>query len=170
MLQQGTIFANRYELVRLLGRGGFSEVWLAKDSYTRLDIAIKIYAPGQGMDTDGLVEFSQELAGVFNLNHPNLLKPTHVDAWEGMPYLILPFCSQGSIVKRVGKMSEEEIWKMMHDVASGLAYLHQHDIVHQDMKPDPEEIVSRLSELIEGDIKRALIKYCMDKSPSTKQI
>ena len=135
-LKANTLFANRYQLVRLLGRGGFSEVWLAKDSYTHLDIAIKVYAPGSGMDTDGLVEFSQELAGVFNLNHTNLLKPTHVDAWEGMPYLILPFCSQGSIVKRVGKMSEEEIWKMMHDVASGLAYLHQHDIVHQDIKPD----------------------------------
>lgn len=136
MLKQGSIFDNRYQLIRLLGRGGFSEVWLAKDSYTRLDIAIKVYAPGSGMDTDGLVEFSQELAGVFNLNHTNLLKPTHVDAWEGMPYLILPFCSQGSIVKRVGKMSEEEIWKLIHDVASGLAYLHQHDIVHQDIKPD----------------------------------
>ena len=136
MLKQGSTFDNRYELIRLLGRGGFSEVWLAKDSYTHLDIAIKVYAPGSGMDTDGLVEFSQELAGVFNLNHTNLLKPTHVDAWEGMPYLILPFCSQGSIVKRVGKMSEEDIWKMMHDVASGLAYLHQHDIVHQDIKPD----------------------------------
>ena len=136
MLQQGSIFDNRYELVRLLGRGGFSEVWLAKDSYTRLDIAIKVYAPGQGMDTDGLVEFSQELAGVFNLNHPNLLKPTHVDAWEGMPYLILPFCSRGSIVKRVGKMSKEEIWKLIRDVASGLAYLHQQGIVHQDIKPD----------------------------------
>ena len=136
MLKQGSIFDNRYQLVRLLGRGGFSEVWLAKDAYTHLDIAIKVYAPGQGMDTDGLVEFSQELVGVFNLNHTNLLKPTHVDAWEGMPYLILPFCSQGSIVKRVGKMSEEDIWKMMHDVASGLAYLHQHDIVHQDIKPD----------------------------------
>ena len=135
-LKTNTLFANRYQLVRLLGRGGFSEVWLAKDSYTRLEIAIKVYAPGSGMDTDGLVEFSQELAGVFNLNHTNLLKPTHVDAWEGMPYLILPFCSQGSIVKRVGKMSEEEVWKMMHDVASGLAYLHQHDIVHQDIKPD----------------------------------
>ena len=135
-LKANTLFANRYQLVRLLGRGGFSEVWLAKDSYTHLDIAIKVYAPGSGMDTDGLVEFSQELAGVFNLNHTNLLKPTHVDAWEGMPYLILPFCSQGSIVKRVGKMSEEEVWKMMHDVASGLAYLHQHDIVHQDIKPD----------------------------------
>ena len=42
--------------------------------------------------------------------------------------------------------------------------------IHQDMKPNPEEIVSRLSELIEGDIKRALEKHRMDISPSTKRI
>jgi len=135
-LKENTMFANRYQLERLLGRGGFSEVWLAKDSYTKLNIAIKVYAPGQGMDSDGLQEFSQELAGVFNLNQTNLLKPTHVDSWEGMPYLIMAYCSQGSLTKRIGKMSEQDIWHVIHDVAAGLAYLHKNDIVHQDIKPD----------------------------------
>ena len=41
-LKENTMFANRYQLERLLGRGGFSEVWLAKDSYTKLNIAIKV--------------------------------------------------------------------------------------------------------------------------------
>ncbi|MBQ8938923.1 MAG: serine/threonine protein kinase [Paludibacteraceae bacterium] len=136
ILKENILFANRYQLERLLGRGGFSEVWLAKDSYTNLEIAVKVYAPGQGMDSDGLKEFSAELAGVFNLNHSSLLKPTHVDVWEGMPYLIMPYCAQGAISNRIGKMTENEIWKLIHDVASGLAYLHKNDIVHQDIKPD----------------------------------
>ena len=136
LLQENTIFANRYQLKHLIGRGGFSEVWLAQDSYTKLDIAIKVYAPGQGMDSDGLADFSHELAGVFNLNHTNLLKPTHVDAWEGMPYLIMSFCSRGSLTKQIGKLSEQELWHVLHDVAAGLAYLHKNDIVHQDIKPD----------------------------------
>lgn len=130
------MFADRYELERLLGSGGFSEVWLAKDQYTQLHIAIKIYAPGKGLDGDGLKEFSAELARVFDLNSPYLLRPTHVDIWEGMPFLIMPYCANGSISKCIGKMSEEEVWKLIHDVASGLAYLHQHDIIHQDIKPD----------------------------------
>ncbi len=135
-LQENTLFSNRYQLERLLGRGGFSEVWLAKDNWTHLQIAIKVYAPGQGMDANGLQEFCGELANVFDLNHTNLLKPTHVDSWNDMPYLIMAYCSQGSLAKKIMKLSEAQIWKMIQDVASGLAYLHSKDVVHQDIKPD----------------------------------
>ncbi len=136
MLQQDTLFANRYQLRSLIGRGGFSEVWLAHDTWTNLDIAIKVYAPGQGLDNDGLREFCQELASVHHLTHPNLLKPDHVDQWENMPYLIMEYCPKGALSKQVGKLSEEQVWRVLHDVAAGLAYLHSKDIVHQDIKPD----------------------------------
>lgn len=135
-LQENTTFANRYQLERLLGRGGFSEVWLAKDNWTHLHIAIKVYAPGQGMDANGLTDFCGELANVFDLNHTNLLKPTHVDSWNEMPYLIMAYCSQGSLAGKISKMNEEDVWHMIHDVAAGLAYLHERDVVHQDIKPD----------------------------------
>lgn len=138
LLEEKTYFGegNRYYLEKRLGRGGFSEVWLVKDSITELELALKVYAPGTGMDEDGLKTFSKELAVVYDLNHSNLLKPQHVDSWQGMPYLVMSFCPNGSLVKRIGKMTEDEIWKVLHDVASGLAYLHERDIVHQDIKPD----------------------------------
>ena len=47
MLDSGQIIADRYELLKQLGRGGFSEVWLAQDKLTDVKVAIKIYAPGQ---------------------------------------------------------------------------------------------------------------------------
>lgn len=135
-LNEGTLFAERYQLKRLLGRGGFSEVWLALDNITNLEIAVKVYAPGQGMEEDGMNDFCKELSNVYNLNHTNLLKPQHVDNWQGMPYLIMTYCPQGSCHRKVGAMKEEEVWKLLADVASGLAYLHEQEIIHQDIKPD----------------------------------
>lgn len=135
-LKEDLQFAGRYKLLKLLGRGGFSEVWLATDEWTKLDVAVKVYAPGQGMDEDGLKDFCKELSNVYNLNHTNLLKPQHVDTWEGMPYLVMAYCEKGSCYGQVGKFTEKEAWKLIGDVASGLAYLHAQDIIHQDIKPD----------------------------------
>ena len=136
ILQPNITFDNHYTLIRQLGQGGFSEVWLAHDSYMDLDVAIKIYAPGQCMDPNSIDEFRREITGVFQLNHPNLLCPKHLGIWEKMPYLIMAYCPAGSCVKCVGNMTEEEIWHLIRDVAAGLAYLHEKDIVHQDIKPD----------------------------------
>ena len=133
MITENTIISDRYQLKKQLGVGGFSEVWLATDTMTGLDLAIKLYS---GMDDYGVKQFSGELAKVFNLNHQNLLRPQHVAVWNNRPYLIMQYCSQGSCLNRIRKMSEKEIWRLIADVASGLAYLHSKDIVHQDIKPD----------------------------------
>jgi hypothetical protein len=135
-LRENTIFAKRYQLVRILGYGGFAEVWLAEDTVTGLSVAIKAYAPMGGMDEDGLKMFAKELASVYNINHMNLLKPQHVDSWEGRPYMVMPYCSNGSLEKKIGKCREEDIWEIIHEVGAGLSYLHENDVVLQDIKPD----------------------------------
>lgn len=101
-----------------------------------LDVAIKIYAPGQGMDEHSINEFRHEIKEVFHLNHSNLLKPQHLGIWENMPYLIMAYCPAGSCEKQVGTMTEPELWKLIRDVAAGLTYLHEKDVIHQDIKPD----------------------------------
>lgn len=141
MLIQGILVADRYKLLKLLGKGGFSEVWLGEDMLTNVKVAIKIYAPGVGLDDAGISLFTQEFSLVFDMNHTNLLRPTHYDCWEQMPFLILPYCSNGSVYKYLSsdvKMDEKEAWKLLHDVASGLAYLHGKNppVIHQDIKPD----------------------------------
>lgn len=137
-LEEHILFANRYLLERLLGRGGFSEVWLANDTLTSLKVALKVYAPGGGMDEHGVQLFSSEFSLVFNLNHSNLLKPTYYDTFERMPYLVLPYCELGSTARLIGQMREEEAWGFMRDIASGLEYLHGQEppVIHQDIKPD----------------------------------
>ena len=135
-LAENQLFHNRYQLKKLLGRGGFSEVWLAQDTFTSIDIALKVYAPGSGMDDDGVKTFSEEIRRTWTLNHSALLKPQHFDVDNNMPYLIMPYCSEGSCLRRVGKMSESDIWSLLADVAAGLDYLHSQDVIHQDIKPD----------------------------------
>ena len=137
-LRENILFADRYRLLRLLGRGGFSEVWLAFDEKTGLWVAVKVYAPGSGLDEDGVRLFTEELSIVYNLNHSNLLKPHHFDECGGCPYLVLPYCERGSSQRLIGKLTEEEAWRFLHDVSAGLEYLHAKEppVIHQDIKPD----------------------------------
>lgn len=131
-LQQDILFADRYRLIKRIGQGSFAEVWLADDTLADLQVAIKIYG---GMDEDGLKIFVKEINKVYHLNHTNLLKPQYVAAWNNMPYLVMTYCSAGSLEKKIGQITEQEAWKILHDVASGLAYLHSNNIIHQDIKP-----------------------------------
>ena len=139
-MQENALFGDhdRYRLIRLLGQGGYSEVWMAEDRHAGLTVALKVYAPGRGLDEDGVTQFSKEFKMVFNLNHANLLRPTHYDVFERMPYLIMPYCEHGSSIKLSGKINEKMAWTFLHDVASGLAYLHTQEppVIHQDIKPD----------------------------------
>ena len=57
-LKEGLLFAERYKLIRQLGRGGFAEVWLAEDDLTNVQVAVKIYAPGTGLDDNGIKIFN----------------------------------------------------------------------------------------------------------------
>lgn len=137
MLTENQLFANRYRLVKRLGQGAFSEVWKAEDTLVgNLTVALKVYAPDKGLDEDGAKVFGDEFAIVFNLHHQNLLTPSTFDKEKNSPYLVLPFCEQGSSLKLVGKMDERQAAKFLHDVSSALAYLHAKDIIHQDIKPD----------------------------------
>ena len=137
-MEGNKLFHDRYFLERLLGRGNFSEVWLAKDTKTDIQVALKIYAPATGLDDAGLNVFAREFSLVVNANHKNLLKPLYYDSCDRKPYLVLPYCKQGSIMKQVGKFTEQEAWKLIRDVASGLAWLHGMNppVIHQDIKPD----------------------------------
>ena len=141
MLNEGLVFADRYKFIKQLGRGGFAEVWLAEDNLTGVQVAVKVYAPGAGLDENGIKIFTQEFAVVFDMNHTNLLRPTHYDCYERQPYLIMPYIKNGSAFKYITdgqNIPEEECWKMLHDVAAGLAYLHEKTppLIHQDIKPD----------------------------------
>lgn len=133
-------------LKRKIGRGSFGEVWLAADNYIGVDVAIKIYV---ALDSNGLEEFKNEFRNVCRLNHPNLLRPDFFDHQNDCPYLVMAYCP-GVVGRKVGQMSEQEIWKLIRDVSAGLAYLHERDILHRDIKPD-NILISEQGEYVISD-------------------
>ena len=136
-LQQGYLFDGRYKLLKKLGEGGFSEVWLVEDTSAQLTLVLKVFLPVSQLDESGIEMFRQEFALVYNMNHPNLLKYTYFGVCVGHPYLVMPYYNSGSAEDLLGNCSERKAWQFLHDVASGLACMHEHQppIIHQDIKP-----------------------------------
>ena len=131
MFHEGDILCSKYKLKRQFNKGGFSSVWLARDLKAQVDFALKIYDNIEDME-----EFRKGFNLVVNLTHSNIFKPLAYDIHEGVPFLVMSYCQQGSASSKIGKMTEDEIWKFAHDAAAGLAYLHDKKaIVHQDIKP-----------------------------------
>ena len=153
-----SLFDNRYRLVeRLSDEGATADVWLAIDTLTRektytdedtegavtdedsgTRVAIKIYRPKNALDVEGESLFRKEFKTAYNCQHENLLTPTGYGIVNNIPYLVMPYCSNGSVGNLVGKMTDEnEIWRFLQQTASGLAYLHscKPPIIHQDIKP-----------------------------------
>ena len=130
--KSGDIFDDRYTLEKLIGVGGFADVWKAVDNTTHSTVALKIYT---NLDDDGINDLSEEYTRMQNINHTNILKADHFDRDGNIPYLVMKFCGGGSLDKKIGRMENEDVLKVIKDMASGLSYLHQCNIVHQDIKP-----------------------------------
>lgn len=148
IFESGGLFDGHYRLVRPLSTaGGSADVWLAIDVNTldesgdessATQVAIKVYRPKNLIDIEGEYQFRNEFRKVFSCHHENIIQPTYFSVYEEMPYLVLPYCPSGSSERLIGKLrTEEELWKYIYEVASGLAYLHEHSprIIHQDIKP-----------------------------------
>lgn len=136
------VYAGRYRLEQLIGEGGFSEVWKAKDEMADDSIvALKIYAPQKGLDEYGIKQFRKEYSITYNLSHPNLMKVLHFDICDGSPYLVMPFFKMGSLatnLQKNGPLKERQIGMLMQQIGSALEELHSQEppILHQDIKPD----------------------------------
>ncbi len=132
-LTAGMEFDNRYLLIEPIGEGSFGEVWLAEDHSVNVQVAIKIYIH---IDQKGLEVFKKEFKVSYSLNHANLLHANYCSICEGHPYIVMPYCKNGSLTSKIGKIDkEQDVWKLINDISSGIAYLHKHNIVHQDIKP-----------------------------------
>ncbi len=148
IFEKGLPFDGHYKLIDLLSTaGGSADVWLAIDLNTvdesndeskATKVVIKIYRPKNMIDIEGEYQFRKEFKKVFGCHHENIIQPTYFSIFEESPYLVLPYCPSGSSELLIGQLTaNDDIWKYIFEVSSGLAYLHEHtpQIIHQDIKP-----------------------------------
>ncbi len=128
-----TVIAGRYRLVDLLGRGGMSEVWSAKDEELGRRVAIKLLAPNA--DT---LRFEREARAFASLGHPNVTQLYDYGEEDGRPYMVLEYLPGGTLEDRLGRrtpLPDDETLGIATGVAAGLAHAHARGVVHRDLKP-----------------------------------
>src|SRR5271170_6128993 len=127
-----------YEVLGLLGAGGMGEVYRARDSVLKREVAIKVLPSFVSQDPDRLRRFEQEAQAAAALNHPNILAVHQFGAFEGAPYLVSELL-EGSTLRQLLQRGPIPVRKSIDygvQIAHGLAAAHEKGIVHRDLKPE----------------------------------
>jgi eukaryotic-like serine/threonine-protein kinase len=136
--QPGDLIADRYELEELVGTGGMSSVFRARDLQLEREIAIKILHQHYADDPEYLERFRREARAVAALSHPNIV--TVIDRGDdgGRQYIVFEHVEGENLkelVVRSGRLPVRQALELALAVADGLAFAHDHGLVHRDVKP-----------------------------------
>src|SRR5215831_1847625 len=127
-----------YEILSPIGAGGMGEVYKARDSRLKRDVAIKVIATGSSLDGDRLRRFEQEARTASALNHPNILTIHDFGTHDGAPYVVTELLQGVTLRERLamGPLSPRRAIDYAVQIAHGLAAAHGQGIVHRDLKPE----------------------------------
>jgi eukaryotic-like serine/threonine-protein kinase len=127
-----------YEVLGPLGAGGMGEVYRARDSVLKREVAIKVLPSFVSQDPDRLRRFEQEAQATAALNHPNILAVYRFGNFEGTPYLVSELLEGGTLGQQLehGPLPVRKAIDYGSQIARGLAAAHEKGITHRDLKPD----------------------------------
>ncbi|MFZ0760481.1 MAG: serine/threonine-protein kinase, partial [Candidatus Sulfotelmatobacter sp.] len=127
-----------YEIVAPLGAGGMGEVYRARDSRLKREVAIKVLPPAFSLDVDRLRRFEQEALATAALNHPNILAVFDIGMNEGAPYVVSELLEGETLRERLrgGSIATRKTLDYALQIAHGLAAAHEKGIIHRDLKPE----------------------------------
>lgn len=136
----GQVLDRRYHIVKKVGEGGMSYVYLARDVATEQRYAIKILSPALSKDETAMARLRREAALGIRLAHPNVCHIVRMGETEdGLVYIVMPFV-EGEILSdrnyRVGHTTLADTAKFITEIADGLHVAHDLGIVHRDLKPE----------------------------------
>jgi Tol biopolymer transport system component len=127
-----------YEIVSLLGAGGMGEVYRARDSRLKREVAIKVLPQALSLDADRLRRFEQEALATAALNHPNILAVFDIGTYESAPYVVSELLEGETLRERLrgGSIAMRKTLDYALQIAHGLAAAHEKGIIHRDLKPE----------------------------------
>ena len=137
-MEIGELVAGRYEIGELLGRGGMSTVYRAHDRVLERDVAVKVLHERYADDPDYVERFRREARAIAKLSHPNIV--TVIDRGEvgGSEYIVFELVRGEDLKELLAErrtLPLAEALALVHQAARGLAFAHEHGIVHRDVKP-----------------------------------
>jgi serine/threonine-protein kinase len=136
----GQVLDGRYHIVKKLGEGGMSYVYLGHDVAANLRYAVKVLSPALAKDQNAMARLRREAALGMRLEHPNVCHIVRLGETEdGLVYVVMPFVDGEILADRTHKQGHIPLGqtaKFVHDMAQGLQVAHDLKIIHRDLKPE----------------------------------
>ncbi|GLV59103.1 hypothetical protein KDH_59310 [Dictyobacter sp. S3.2.2.5] len=146
-----------YRLTRLLGHGGFADVYLGEHIYLGTCAAIKIL--DTRLSPDEVEHFRQEARIIAQLEHPHIVRVLDFGVEDDMPFLVMSYAPHGSLRQRYPKGSRlpaNMVVTLVKQIASALYFAHQARLIHRDIKPE-NILLGRNDEALLSDFGLAIV-------------
>ena len=130
-------YLGNYRLVRLVGEGRSGEVYLGEHVLLTRPAAIKVIHAR--FSTQEIARFFQEAKAISRLEHPHIVRLYDCDVAEGRPFLVMEYAQGGTLrEKHPGDMPLNllTIQEYLQQLATALAYAHERNLIHRDVKPE----------------------------------
>jgi len=134
-----TIVGGKYEIVRVLGKGGMGTVYEARQPSMQRMVAIKVIRPELVSRSDAVARFETEVKVTARVEHPNTVRLYDVGHDRGRLYLAMELLAGPTlrtVLERTGRLDVVRLIRVARQVAHALGAIHAHGIVHRDLKPD----------------------------------
>lgn len=129
--------AGNYRLIRLLGQGGFADVYLGEHIHLNTQAAIKVL--NTQLTSEGTEQFRKEARIIAHLEHPHIVRVLEFGLEQGFPFLVMTYASNGSLRQRHPKRTQLTLFAIVSyvkQVADALQYAHDSRLIHRDVKPE----------------------------------
>jgi serine/threonine-protein kinase len=128
-----------YELLTLLGTGGFGRVYRVRDLHLEREVALKVLNPTLTQDAEVIERFRREAQLAARLSHPNIVKIYDIAGRFGLIWYTMELIdgpSLAQLVEREGPLSMDQVIRLLREALSALAHAHGYGLVHRDIKPE----------------------------------